>query len=88
MEYAVRNTENTPALQRLGKWLRLKQYQIEVTFAVYMFTPVEKFAFCMYHYCCLPIIFACAFEPDLVFLFAHFKDPRRSFATLSEVAVG
>jgi hypothetical protein len=28
------------------KWLRKKQIQIEVTFAVYMFTPWEKFAFC------------------------------------------
>ncbi|KAM3476762.1 hypothetical protein MY5147_003078, partial [Beauveria neobassiana] len=27
------------------KWLRKKQIQIEVTFAVYMFTPWEKFAF-------------------------------------------
>lgn len=28
------------------EWLRRKQLQIEVTFAVYMFTPYEKFAFC------------------------------------------
>ncbi|CEJ80949.1 hypothetical protein VHEMI01105 [[Torrubiella] hemipterigena] len=27
------------------EWLRRKQLQIEVTFAVYMFTPTEKFAF-------------------------------------------
>lgn len=31
---------------QFGKWLRKKQMQIEVTFAVYMFTPWEKFAFC------------------------------------------
>lgn len=30
------------------KWLRKKQIQIEVTFAVYMFTPWEKFAFCTF----------------------------------------
>lgn len=27
------------------KWLSLKQYQLEVTFSVYMFTPWEKFFF-------------------------------------------
>ncbi|RYP29160.1 hypothetical protein DL767_006853 [Monosporascus sp. MG133] len=45
MEYRTRQPENLPAPQRLGRWLRLKQYQIEVTFGVYMFTPVEKFVF-------------------------------------------
>ncbi|KAI5924275.1 hypothetical protein F4810DRAFT_134082 [Camillea tinctor] len=44
MEYR-RQPENLPALQRFGRWLRLKQYQIEVTFGVYMFTPTEKFTF-------------------------------------------
>jgi hypothetical protein len=33
-------------LASLWEWLRRKQVQIEVTFAVYMFTPWEKFAFC------------------------------------------
>lgn len=27
------------------QWLRLKNYQYEVTFALYMLTPVEKFIF-------------------------------------------
>ncbi|KAI0598017.1 hypothetical protein F4775DRAFT_592770 [Biscogniauxia sp. FL1348] len=45
MEYRRRQPENLPALQRFGRWLRLKQYQIEVTFGVYMFTPTEKFTF-------------------------------------------
>ncbi|KAH6892229.1 hypothetical protein B0T10DRAFT_483351 [Thelonectria olida] len=27
------------------RWLSLKQYQLEVTFSVYMFTPWEKFFF-------------------------------------------
>lgn len=34
------------ALQSFSKWLHLKQYQIEVTFSVYIFTPLEKFIFC------------------------------------------
>lgn len=29
------------------QWLSLKQYQLEVTFSVYMFTPWEKFIFSM-----------------------------------------
>lgn len=32
-------------------WLSKKQLQIEATFAVYMFTPYEKFAFCTYILC-------------------------------------
>lgn len=28
-----------------GRWLHLKQFQLEITFCVYMFTPWEKFAF-------------------------------------------
>lgn len=46
MEYRTPKDDNAPAVQRFGKWLRLKQYQIEVTFGVYMFTPVEKSVFC------------------------------------------
>lgn len=34
-------------LERFSKWLQLKIYQIEVTFCVYIFTPAEKFIFCM-----------------------------------------
>lgn len=34
------------SIAQFTKWLRKKQIQIEVTFAVYMFTPWEKFAFC------------------------------------------
>ncbi|KAI1076299.1 hypothetical protein F5B20DRAFT_330392 [Whalleya microplaca] len=45
MEYLTKEPKNLSALQRFGRWLRLKQYQIEVTFGVYMFTPTEKFAF-------------------------------------------
>ncbi|OTA99219.1 hypothetical protein M426DRAFT_325366 [Hypoxylon sp. CI-4A] len=42
MEYLTKQPENLSSLQRFGRWLRLKQYQIEVTFGVYMFTPTEK----------------------------------------------
>ncbi|KAI7780011.1 hypothetical protein LA080_000120 [Diaporthe eres] len=31
--------------QSLTKWLSLKIYQVEVTFSVYIFTPLEKFIF-------------------------------------------
>lgn len=48
MEYRTRQPQNLSASRRLGRWLRLKQYQIEVTFGVYMFTPVEKFIFCTF----------------------------------------
>jgi hypothetical protein len=30
------------------RWVRLKIYQYEVTFAVYMLTPTEKFIFSMF----------------------------------------
>ncbi|KAI0914025.1 hypothetical protein F4824DRAFT_502151 [Ustulina deusta] len=45
MEYRTKEPENQSVLQRFGRWLALKQYQIEVTFGVYMFTPTEKFVF-------------------------------------------
>jgi hypothetical protein len=34
-------------LESFSKWLQLKLYQFEVTMSVYMYTPVEKFIFCM-----------------------------------------
>lgn len=36
-------------LESFTKWLKLKIYQLEVTFSVYIFTPLEKFVFCMGH---------------------------------------
>ncbi|OJJ43814.1 hypothetical protein ASPZODRAFT_31105, partial [Penicilliopsis zonata CBS 506.65] len=32
-------------ISSLNRWIRLKIYQYEVTFAVYMLTPTEKFIF-------------------------------------------
>lgn len=40
--------------QSLTKWLSLKIYQVEVTFSVYIFTPLEKFIFCTSHPARLP----------------------------------
>jgi hypothetical protein len=36
------------ALESFSKWVQLKIYQLEVTYSVYMFTPMEKFIFCTY----------------------------------------
>ncbi|KAI0126376.1 hypothetical protein BJ170DRAFT_683972 [Xylariales sp. AK1849] len=44
-DYRYKAPKSQAPLHRLGRWLRLKQYQVEVTFAVYMFTPTEKFVF-------------------------------------------
>lgn len=35
------------ALSSFVRWVRLKIYQYEVTFAIYMLTPTEKFIFSM-----------------------------------------
>lgn len=34
-------------LSSFVRWVRLKIYQYEVTFAIYMLTPTEKFIFSM-----------------------------------------
>ncbi|KAI2615029.1 hypothetical protein GGR54DRAFT_642763 [Hypoxylon sp. NC1633] len=34
-----------PAIEALARWVHLKKYRIEVTYGVYVFTPVEKAAF-------------------------------------------
>lgn len=36
------------ALSSIVRWIRLKIYQYEVTFALYMLTPTEKFIFSMF----------------------------------------
>lgn len=33
------------AVSSLFRWMRLKIYQYEVTFSLYMLTPIEKFIF-------------------------------------------
>lgn len=35
-------------LEAFSKWFKLKIYQLEVTMSVYIFTPIEKFIFCMF----------------------------------------
>lgn len=42
------------ALESFSKWVQLKIYQLEVTYSVYMFTPMEKFIFCTYLSLCCP----------------------------------
>lgn len=37
---------STTSSPSIAKWLQLKIYQVEVTFSVYIFTPLEKFIFC------------------------------------------
>lgn len=45
-------------LERFSKWLQLKVYQVEVTFSVYMFTPLEKLFFCKPRPpACSPVVF-------------------------------
>lgn len=39
-------------ISSLVRWVRLKIYQYEVTFAIYMLTPTEKFIFSMSHVPC------------------------------------
>lgn len=43
-------------LERFSKWLQLKVYQVEVTFSVYMFTPLEKLFFCMIDSLLFPLL--------------------------------
>jgi hypothetical protein len=40
------NKSTMSPLESFSKWLKLKIYQLEVTFSVYIFTPAEKFFFC------------------------------------------
>ncbi|KAI1103236.1 hypothetical protein F4804DRAFT_310825 [Jackrogersella minutella] len=39
------NMSSPSTLKALARWARLKKYRIEVTYGVYVFTPMEKFAF-------------------------------------------
>ncbi|KMU76937.1 hypothetical protein CISG_05979 [Coccidioides immitis RMSCC 3703] len=42
----VRSRSSSPSVfTTFIRWLRLKNYQYEVTFALYMLTPMEKFIF-------------------------------------------
>lgn len=36
-------------LSSLVRWMRLKVYQYEVTFSLYMLTPIEKLIFSTFH---------------------------------------
>lgn len=43
---ASSSSSSVSPFKSLTKWLSLKIYQVEVTFSVYIFTPLEKFIFC------------------------------------------
>ncbi|CAG9943345.1 hypothetical protein V2G26_008405 [Clonostachys chloroleuca] len=51
----------------IQKWLQLKQYHLELTFAVYMFTPWEKFAF----YSIFFLLFSLTFIAAILYLPHH-----------------
>lgn len=46
MAQSSSSSSSVTPFQSLTKWLSLKIYQVEVTFSVYIFTPLEKFIFC------------------------------------------
>ncbi|KAH7318547.1 hypothetical protein B0I35DRAFT_432357 [Stachybotrys elegans] len=54
-------------LASFRRWLGVKLYQFEVTFAVYMFTPWEKFAF----YSILFLLVSLTFIAALLYLPQH-----------------
>lgn len=50
------------ALEVAVRWVRLKIYQYEVTFAVYMLTPTEKFIFSKP---ALPLLLSCLYSDSI-----------------------
>ena len=57
----------TSYLESLSKWIQLKIYQLEVTYSVYIFTPIEKFIF----YSVLFLIFGLTFIATVLYLPHH-----------------
>ncbi|KAK0652241.1 hypothetical protein B0T16DRAFT_405789 [Cercophora newfieldiana] len=54
-------------LESLSKWIQLKIYQLEVTYSVYIFTPIEKFIF----YSVLFLLFSLTFIATVLYLPHH-----------------
>ncbi|KAJ4302246.1 hypothetical protein N0V88_002383 [Collariella sp. IMI 366227] len=54
-------------LESFSKWLQLKIYRIEVSFSVYMFTPMERFIF----YSVLFLLFSLTFIATFLYLPHH-----------------
>ncbi|KAH8909081.1 hypothetical protein BR93DRAFT_527587 [Coniochaeta sp. PMI_546] len=54
-------------LERFSKWLQLKVYQVEVTFSVYMFTPLEK----LFFWSILFLLFSLTFLASVLYLPQH-----------------
>ncbi|KAJ9143860.1 hypothetical protein NKR23_g6350 [Pleurostoma richardsiae] len=54
-------------IESFSKWLQLKIYQVEVTFSVYIFTPLEKFIFWSVAF----LLFALTFIAVVLYLPRH-----------------
>ncbi|KAK1760478.1 hypothetical protein QBC47DRAFT_367211 [Echria macrotheca] len=54
-------------LEKFSKWIQLKIYQFEVTFSVYIFTPIEKFIL----YSVLFLLFSLTFIATVLYLPHH-----------------
>ncbi|KAK3296911.1 uncharacterized protein B0H64DRAFT_430948 [Chaetomium fimeti] len=56
-------------LESFSKWLQLKIYQLEVTYSVYIYTPIEKFIF----YSVLFLLFSLTFIATVLYLPQHLQ---------------
>ncbi|KAK0754583.1 hypothetical protein B0T18DRAFT_312303 [Schizothecium vesticola] len=56
-------------LESFSKWIQLKIYQLEITYSVYIFTPIEKFIF----YSVLFLIFSLTFIATVLYLPHHLQ---------------
>ncbi|KAI5860649.1 hypothetical protein GGS23DRAFT_599170 [Durotheca rogersii] len=45
MSSTTKTTSSPSSLDALARWARLKKYRIEVTYGVYVYTPMEKVVF-------------------------------------------
>lgn len=62
MPTAQKLRERQSILAQFVRWLRLKKYQYEVTFSLYMLTPTERFIFSTSPPC-FPVCVAATFSP-------------------------
>ncbi|KAK5654841.1 hypothetical protein OQA88_6877 [Cercophora sp. LCS_1] len=56
-------------LESFSKWIQLKIYQLEVTYSVYIFTPIEKFIF----YSVLFLLISLTFIATVLYLPHHIQ---------------
>ena len=67
--FSSSSSSSSSVLDRFSKWIQLKIYQLEVTYSVYIFTPVEKFIF----YSILFLIFSLTFIATILYLPHHIQ---------------